>query len=623
MPVGLFRRFVWGTLAGLVLSSLVFLVLYVGMYRGELAQERASAVENINRLLWASLENAMLKADVEGIRQIIRSLGQQPGIVAVNVTNPQGEIRFASDEARIGEPIGGGFFIPASATTQFVTDANGVEALRSIIPVPNREACVGCHGSVTANPVNGVLLVDYAAEPLRRKAQRTTLLLMGAGALIVLLNLGGGWWFMRRFVLKPVSLLTAASERLRAGDLDAQVNFPGGDEFARLGSTFDDMARQIRRRVDELAEQRAFLQAMVDSIPDGLRVIDEHYRQVLVNRAYVQQLGATAPPVGMTCYASSHGRREPCAPTLLACPLVELAKSDQPLKTLHRHQRADGTPLDVEVYAAPMRIRRDGRDQLLVVESIRDLQSQVRYSHEQRLSELGKLAAGVAHEIYNPLSSLRLVVHAVRGQVERGDSGAGVRDNIDVLDHEIDRCIDITQRLLKLSNPPGERPEPVDFALAIRESASLLRWEAEQHGVRMTVPAESDAAWVMASDSALRMIAVNLIQNAIHALSARGGGHLDIRVQRRGGRIEAVFDDDGPGIEPEVLRHIFEPFFSRRADGVRGTGLGLSICRSLADQYGGEIRVESEVGKGARFIVGFPDPEHAAQPEKWYGRLPP
>ncbi len=609
MNSGLFGRFVLGTLAGLVLSSLVFLVLFIGMYRGELAQERADAVENINRLLWSSLENAMLKADVEGLRQIIRELGQQPGIVAVNVTNAAGEIRFASDEARRGQPISASFVVPPSAVTEFVTVAPGVEALRSVIPVPNREGCVGCHGSVEANPINGVLLVDYEAAPIKRKARQTTLLLMGVGSLIVLLNLAGGWWFMRRFVLRPVEALMATSERLRGGELTARVNLHSGDEFERFGDTFNEMAGQLERKLSELAEQRGFLQAMVDAIPDGLRVIDEHYRQVLVNQAYLRQIGSDAAlAAGQTCYRSSHARSEPCVPTLLACPLAMLAASSEPIKVLHRHVRADGSPLDVEIYAAPLHLRRDGRETLLVVESIRDLHSQVRYSHEQRLAELGKFAAGVAHEIYNPLSSLRMIVHATSQTLNRGEP-AVVLENLAILDHEVDRCIEITQRLLKLSNLPDERAEPADIAGAIRETLSLLHWEAEQHNVVLDNRIEVDSVWVMASDSALRMVTVNLVQNAIHAMSARGG-RLTIGLERRDGRVEASFADDGPGIPVEILRHIFEPFFSRRADGYHGTGLGLSICRNLVEQYGGTLAVTTEVGRGTCFTVSFPDPAH-------------
>ena len=96
------RKFALGTAGGLLASSLIFLVLFLALYRGELADERAAAAEQVNQLLQTSLENAMLKRDLEGLRVIVDRLGQQPGIEAVFITNPAGEIRFASDPALLG-----------------------------------------------------------------------------------------------------------------------------------------------------------------------------------------------------------------------------------------------------------------------------------------------------------------------------------------------------------------------------------------------------------------------------------------------------------------------------------------------------------------------------------------
>jgi len=607
MRGGLLRRFAWGTLIGLLASSLVFLVLFMGMYRSELAQERAGVADNVNRLLLASLENAMLKADVIGLQQIIEDLGRQPGIVAVNVTRPGGEIRFASDRGRIGTALPEPVVMPEAPTTKLMTSADGLEVLRSTIPVLNRAACTTCHGSIESRPVNGFLMVDYEAEPLRRKVRNTTLMLMSAGALIVLLNLLGGWWFMQRFVLRPVNALTAVSARLRQGDLSARVKLESGDELAHLGDTFNGMAGQLNRRLEQLEEQRGFLQAIVDAIPDGLRVIDSDFRQILVNRAYLEQLGTTREEVaGKLCFASSHARGEPCPPTLQVCPVFELGSSDTPIKILESRIRTDGTGADVEVFAAPMRVTIDGQEQRLVVESSRDLQSQLRYSQEQRLSEVGKLAAGIAHEVFNPLSSLRMVIHGLRGPIERGEVGPAELGDLDIVEHEIEKCIKVTQGLLKLSNLPTDQPEPVDLADAIRETLALLRLEAEVGKVELIADLPEETVWVMASDSALRMITLNLAQNAIHAMS-RSGGVLRVSLERSGGRVSVRFEDNGPGIGEESLKHLFEPFFSRRVDGQRGTGLGLSICRSLVEQYGGEIGVETVPGQGTRFTVAFAD----------------
>jgi signal transduction histidine kinase len=112
---------------------------------------------------------------------------------------------------------------------------------------------------------------------------------------------------------------------------------------------------------------------------------------------------------------------------------------------------------------------------------------------------------------------------------------------------------------------------------------------------------------VLASESDLRMTVLNLIQNAFHAMPQ--GGRLTLITKRLEGRINIVVSDTGAGIAPQDLAQIFHPFFSRRADGKHGTGLGLSISRANVERDGGNISVNSELGKGSTFTVSYPDPE--------------
>ncbi len=597
------RRFALGTAAGLLLSSLVFLVLFVQMYRGTLEEERAKAVGQVTRLLQTSLENAMLKRDLEGLRTIVERLGSQPDIAGVFITNPTGEIRFSDRPERVGRIYATGE-AQLEPTTRFVSEQAGREVLRSRVPVLNRPACLECHGPASQKPVNGILYVDYDATPLRLHARNTTLALMGSGAVIVLLNLAGGWWFIHRFVLAPVEQLTAATESLGRGDLTRRVNIAGEDEMAQLGRNFDTMAGRLQNSVQGLRDSESFLQALVDAVPDGIRIIDQGYRVRLCNQSYRRLLGLdAAAALAMPCYTASFQRDEACPPTLFTCPLHELRLRDEPLRTLHRFSREDGSELEVEVYAAPLRVREGGTEVRLVVESIRDLGAQVRWSHEQKLSELGKLAAGVAHEIHNPLASVRFALHAVRESLT-ADQAEAVAAPLAIVDEEIDRCINITERLLRLAVAPPAQPELVDIEVAATETLSLLRWEAEALGIDLRANLAKGLR-VLASDGEIRMIVLNLAQNAFHAMPK--GGSLTVTTRRQDAEILMAFEDTGVGIAAEDLQRIFDPFYSRRADGAAGTGLGLSICRSLVKAFHGELTVESQVGVGSSFTVRLPD----------------
>lgn len=595
------HKFVVGTAAGLLLSSLVFLFLYMGLYRAELQNERAQTAAQVNQLLQTSLENAMLKRDLEGLQTIVQRLGDQDEITRVFITNPAGEVRFSSDPGAVPATS-----IPERQITSFMASPDGQEVLRSINPVANKPACGECHGPVELNPINGILYVDYDATPIRQQARKTTLLLMGSGALIVILNITGGWWFIRRFVIGPTEQLAAVSDRLSKGDLTARSSMKGQDEIQRLGRTFDRMADKLEDKVRTLEEQQEFLQHLVDAIPDGVRIIDTEMRILLTNRAYRDQLMlGDETGVGMTCHESAYGTPRPCAPTLITCPLHELtAGGKSSIKALHHHKRSDGTTMDVEIYAAPMRVSIGGEQQTLIVESIRDLAKQVKYSQEQKLSELGRLAAGIAHEIHNPLASVRLALNATQVSTqEDGECPEEVSRYLALVDQEVDKCIDVTERLLKLSAAPSANPELVAMDRVVRETLSLLRWEAEKNGVELVEDLHPDTR-VVASDSEMRMVALNLAQNAFHAMP--NGGKLKVRLFSDESSVVFEVEDNGVGIPEGHKPHLFEPFFSHRADHSDGTGLGLSITQAIVENWEGTISVDSTLDQGSCFTVRLP-----------------
>jgi signal transduction histidine kinase/HAMP domain-containing protein len=607
------RRFAVGTAAGLLISSLFFLILFVNLFRGQLERERAEAAAQAGRLVATALDDVLLRRDLGGLRSILDNLGGQPGILAVRIGNPEGRIRFSSDPSAVGQDAAVPSVHTGKPVWQLVDDSGGRSVMRSISPLPNREACAGCHGPVDQYPITGYVYVDLDAESLSDKAAATTLLLMGSGALIVLINIAGGWWFIRRYVIQPLERLSETSLRLSRGALDARISLPGEGEFSALAERYNQMAQGLQDKFREIEYKEVFLQSLVDAVPDGIRVIDEDYRVLLANATYRRQHGfGERGDIPEHCFAASHGRDTPCPETLTLCPLKEAIARCEPVRVLHRHRQFGGHELDVEIYAAPMQVQVGGRKRNMVVESIRDLSQEVRFSHEQRLSELGRLAAGVAHEIHNPLASVRMALHAAQQAHLGPEPDAGrVSDYLALVDQEVERCSEVTERLLKLSIPPPRRPELVSVDRVVEETVGLLGWEAEALGVKLELRVDGAPLRVLAADSDLRMMTLNLAQNACHAMP--GGGRLTVHCRREGNGIVIRFEDTGIGIAPADQSRIFEPFFSRRADGVRGTGLGLPITKAIVEGHGGSIEVESERGRGSRFTVRFADADADAR----------
>ena len=593
----------------LVLVSAVLLVVLSNYYQNRLVSEHSRASMQINRLLQAALENAMLKRDIPGLQNILDDMGQQSGIARVMILNPEFEVRFSTDPDRLNsllkEDITKQALASQSQKTLFLQSTQFGEVLRSVNPVKNQPACRECHGEISDNPVNGLLVVDYQARMIRQDAMTSALTLGGVGLLVISAVCLGIWFALVRLVINPLGQMEQATHALAKGQFDRVVFIKGSDEFARLGESFNLMSGQLRQSLTHLKQSEHFLQALIDAIPDGIRVIDQNFRILKANAAYCTQVGQPLDRVlGSRCFSSSHERDIPCEYTMICCPVVELCERDgDKLITQDKHTNADGETFYVEVSSARVDMVIDGKTVPCVVEAIRNLDEQAKISQQQRLSEIGLLAAGVAHEIYNPLSSVDLGLTALQSDLLANETEKTL-EYFDIIRNEIQNCIKITDSLLLLSAPSGEAQDLIALDKVVPETLALLRYEAAQTGVTVhhDIP---ERTRILGSDSDIRMLTVNLAMNAIHAMP--DGGELNVSARREGGEIVLMVADQGVGIAPKDLNNIFMPFWSRRADSSTGRGLGLSIVRAILDRNEAKIEVESKLGSGSLFSIRFPD----------------
>lgn len=605
----------------LVATSLLFLGILTPLYRHEILQERMAASVKLGSMLQLALENAMLKRDLPGLRQIVSDLGRMPNVDLTMIVEPKGEVRFSSDGSLIGamrnpdaicngcRSVGNREGQSETAVAGFIRNEHGREVLRSVRAVANREPCGQCHGPSDAHPVNGYLVVDYAATDVMDRTWSMAAVLSGAGLFVIAAALATIWFVLQRAVVAPIGKLAGAiagSTQSTAVPALMPAEFVRrGDEISDLAQGWNSLAGRLDKVMGAMRERERFQQELIDAIPDGVRVIAQDYSVIAANAAFCKQSGLGMEEVlSSPCYVSSHGRDQPCVPTLVGCPLYAMDRHREPVKYSHIHvDRRRSKNFAAEVVAAPLSSRLPGHPRL-VVESIRNLTQQVEVTHEQRLSELGQLAAGVAHEIHNPLASIRLGLHAIQRSVGNDESRAETQEYMSAVNTELDRCLKVTEKLMRLSRLPDERGVLIDLATIVRDVMTLLRYEAELLKVRMTLTASQDVR-IIASEPDLGMVMINLLQNAFHAMPNGGCLSVDIVLNEARDVIVAV-GDTGVGIDPAHLALIFQPFWSWRADGSAGSGLGLAICKSSVAKWGGRIEVRSEVGVGTTFILTFP-----------------
>jgi signal transduction histidine kinase len=237
-------------------------------------------------------------------------------------------------------------------------------------------------------------------------------------------------------------------------------------------------------------------------------------------------------------------------------------------------------------------------------------QSRQEVLHAEQLAYAGQMAAGVAHEVRNPLTAIKLLVQSA---LERGpDAQLNGRD-LQVLEEEVDRLEQLTSTFLDFARPPRLEKQPVDLTEVAQRALNLLAPRADLHGVRIDFFAEPQLTPIEGDPSQLHQVFYNLLVNALEV--APVGTSVSVRLAKASSSPPAVIltvEDRGAGLPPNLGDRIFEPFVSTKETGM---GLGLSICRRVVESHGGTIRAENVPKGGARFVVTLPAPAMSRAPQ--------
>ncbi|TVM17900.1 histidine kinase [Oceanidesulfovibrio indonesiensis] len=227
----------------------------------------------------------------------------------------------------------------------------------------------------------------------------------------------------------------------------------------------------------------------------------------------------------------------------------------------------------------------------------------------EKLATIGKLAAGVAHSVRNPLTSVKMRLFTLERSLP---STPETREDLDVISEEIDFIDTILKNFLEFSRPPKLKPQPLSLSSVVDQTLQLLRHKLESMHIDVTVHREKPLPVVLGDPDQLKEVLVNLLINGMEAMGE--GGAVTITeeegVMEPYGRVAIVrVADNGPGLPHNVRAHLFEPFVSTKED---GTGLGLAISKRIVEEHGGWLHATSETGRGATFVIGLPRMEAPA-----------
>ncbi len=228
--------------------------------------------------------------------------------------------------------------------------------------------------------------------------------------------------------------------------------------------------------------------------------------------------------------------------------------------------------------------------------------AQVQLLQAEKMASLGKLAAGVAHQLNNPLGSITLFAQLM---IEEHDLPAAAREDLRRIIHDAERCRDTVRELLEFARQTRQQMQPQDINRALSRTLFLLKNQSLFQNIEIACTLKEGLPPVRADIQQINHLFMNLILNAAQAMRNHGRLGLKTRMAQDATQVCIEVSDTGPGIDPQILPHIFEPFFTTKDPG-EGTGLGLSMAYSIVQNHGGQIRVESIPDQGTTFIVTLP-----------------
>jgi two-component system NtrC family sensor kinase len=460
--------------------------LSVRLHRQHLEAESLRAARRMNDVIARSIGYTMLRNDRDGIRLAIESVGRDPAIRRISISNYLGEVKFAAVKASI-----------ANERTLTVTT-----------PIANTPTCAqaACHAHPETQKTLGVLEANISLADSDASLATAGRQFTGLSALAILLTLGSISAAAYRFV-RPVAGLRGATDAIARGELGVQIPIRSNDELGALARSFNIMSTQLLEARNESLMWAHTLEERVEEKTQKLQAAD---RQML---------------------------------------------------------------------------------------------------QAEKLTSLGKLAAVVAHEINNPLSGILTYARLMRKWIDRGDllerHAAEMHDSLEVIESESRRCGEIVRNLLTFARVSPMNISDVDVNAVVRITLKIIEHKLELGNIAVSLDLAPDLPRMRGDAGQLEQLLLALVMNAIDAMPHDGNLQIATRPADNEAGIVICVADDGTGIDPELLPRLFDPFVTTKEEG-KGVGLGLAISRSVVERHKGHIRVESEPGRGTKFIVEFP-----------------
>jgi len=527
----------------------------------------------------------------EGLRTQLKAAKDNPLIYEISITDNTGMVLISTDENLPGK------FLPRRAPLSQMVQRNFMHQVKVLVGPP--EVFELDYPFTKGKQPFGEVRVALSSGLLLREISPTlstsgTIVLLALVISTVLAAVVSG------ATLAPLRDIAAQLDRISAGQFDTVASevkgFAGGtDELGLVSRKITQVGQQLRGVHEIFSTMRENMNSVMAGLEDGLLLFTRDARAVMISPAAEKFLGAPAGhflgrrvteifPPGHPLHQALHIESD---------ELSEVAAETE-LQTSEGPKR-----VSVSVQA----IQEDG-ERMGALVTLRDLDSlesiNTQLQVSERLAALGRITAGVAHEVKNPLNSMRLWLENLKESILAEQDGAS-QQAVQVLDKEIDRLDAVVKRFLDFTRPMDIRLEATQLAELLKEVLEVARPQLQKSSIHLAQLLPIDVPEVYVDRALLKQAVLNLVLNAAEAMPS--GGQLRLVLSRRGEMAEITVGDTGKGIPLENRQKIFQLFFTTRPG---GSGIGLASTFRIVQLLNGSIDFTSEVGRGTTFRIELP-----------------
>lgn len=587
-------------------------------FRQQYVQSSRTKADREAGLVMAALKDEMMADRREVLRKIVSEYPEHSGVERVVVLDRSGTVQYTSDHSideahfETDDPACKTCHDrpPEERERSVVIELAGGRVLRSVTAIRNVGKCQECHDKKYRT--NGVLVVDLPMEETLAQTESAMQRMAMGSALLAMLVLGGIFLVVRRLLLTRLDRFERTARAIAMGDLQRRVPVGRPDVLTSLETQFNTMADSVQGLLQQLEDQRAGLEKVMNSVDDGMVVLDPDLRIVATNATFAKHFARRpyTALAGTQCAAAGADGSGSCSlPNENGCPARRCFETGEVVTEMCRRSTADGQRRQEEIHASPVR---DANGNVVqVVEVWRDVSGRdsaaARLATYERMASLGMLASGFSHEVNTPLASIGTCLETIARKARRLEVGStdamAISELVVVARTQIERCGTITRQFLDLAGGKALARSVIDLNDACHLIARLIRPTARAAEITVHFAPNPGLSQVLANRASVQQVVINLVLNAISASERES--RIDI-VLTEDSEVQIQVIDQGCGIPSAEVASIFEPFRTSRPG---GSGLGLFVSQSLAQGWGGEVRlVSSRVGQGSTFALVFPSP---------------